>query len=72
MNEAFKKSYFDRMNFTSLLNELHKLDPYEARMHPLIKSMPLIAVCAYPINDCSMRDVRRVIESHDNRMIPHR
>ena len=47
----------------------HKLEPYEARMNQFIKELPLIGVCAYPIDDCTLSEVRMVIEHHDHRML---
>ncbi len=40
------------------------LHEYEEKIHSMISSIPLIAVCAYPIHRCSMADTRKVIESH--------
>lgn len=37
---------------------------YEARLHSMIESIPLIAVCAYPIHRCSIADTKKVIELH--------
>lgn len=37
---------------------------YEERFHSQVKSIPIIAVCAYPIHRCTMGDTKRVIENH--------
>ncbi len=37
---------------------------YEEKLHSMITNIPLIAVCAYPIQRCSLADTKHVIESH--------
>lgn len=37
---------------------------YEARLHSMIQSVPIIAVCAYPIHRCSIADTQKVIQHH--------
>lgn len=46
-----------------------QLEVYEAKMHEIMKELPVIGVCAYPIDDCSMGDVRMIIQHHDHRML---
>lgn len=40
------------------------LHDYEEKLHLMIENVPLIAVCAYPIQRCSITDTKHVIESH--------
>ena len=49
--------------------ERYKLESYEARMHQIIKQLPLTGLCAYPIDECSMRDVQMIIQNHDCRIL---
>jgi len=37
---------------------------YEQKINHTIQTIPLIAVCAYPIHRCSIADTKHVIESH--------
>lgn len=37
---------------------------YEDKLHGMMDTIPLIAVCAYPIHRCSIADTKHVIESH--------
>ncbi len=37
---------------------------YEEKLHSMMLQTPLIAVCAYPIQRCSIADTHRIIESH--------
>ena len=39
---------------------------YEEKVDSLIKEAPLIALCAYPILDCTLRETKMVIECHDD------
>ncbi len=41
-----------------------QLHDYEEKLHAMIDKVPLIAVCAYPIQRCSIADTKHVIESH--------
>lgn len=40
------------------------LHEYEHQLHHNLEGIPLIAVCAYPIQRCSIADTRKVIENH--------
>ena len=52
--------------------ERYKLEVYESRMNQMIKGLPVIGVCAYPIDDCSLNEVHQVITNHDHRIINRR
>lgn len=41
-----------------------ELHAYEHKLHRTLEGVPLIAVCAYPIQRCSIADTRKVIEHH--------
>lgn len=45
------------------------LGSYETKAGSLIKSLPMIALCAYPILDCSLNETKMVVESHDDVLI---
>ena len=42
---------------------------YEGNISGLIRSAPLIALCAYPILECSLPDTQSILENHDNVLI---
>jgi hypothetical protein len=42
---------------------------YEQKMADFIPSAPLIALCTYPILQCSIADTRAVVEEHDSVLV---
>ena len=46
-----------------------KLESYERKAHEVIKAAPAIALCAYPILDCSLKETKMVVDSHDDVLI---
>ena len=48
-----------------------KFESYEQKVHEIIKGLPIIALCAYPILECSLRETKVVVDSHDDVLINH-
>ncbi len=42
---------------------------YEENISSLIRSAPFIALCAYPILECSLPDTKSILENHDSVLI---
>ncbi|MCM8774962.1 MAG: MEDS domain-containing protein [Candidatus Omnitrophica bacterium] len=42
---------------------------YEKKISSLIKSAPIIALCAYPILQCTLTDTKAVLEEHDSVLV---
>lgn len=38
---------------------------YESKVHPLIHRMKITAICAYPIQQCSLTQTKEVLDHHD-------
>ncbi len=45
--------------------EWPKLKSYEKKVDEIIKSSPIMAVCAYPILECTLQDTKMVLDCHD-------
>lgn len=39
---------------------------YEEKVHSWIRNYPIIALCAYPIVECSLFDTKSIVTSHDD------
>jgi len=46
-----------------------KVQIYEKKMAPWIKSQPVIALCAYPILECTLTETKAVLDCHDDVLI---
>lgn len=51
------------------LTERSLLKSYEAKIHETISGSPVIALCAYPILDCSLQETKQVIDQHNDVLI---
>jgi MEDS: MEthanogen/methylotroph, DcmR Sensory domain len=46
-----------------------ELEPYEHSVTQLVRQAPVIALCAYPILHCTLRETKMVIDVHDDVMV---
>ena len=49
----------------------NRVESYEKRIHGLIKGAQIVALCAYPILECALRETRMVIDCHDDVLVGH-
>ena len=42
-----------------------RFSAYERKVHPLIKERSLTALCAYPLYDCNLPQIKSVVDCHD-------
>ena len=45
------------------------LENYEKKVDPFIKQAPAIALCTYPILDCTLKQTKMVLECHDDVLV---
>lgn len=45
------------------------IEAYESRVDSVIKTLPIIALCAYPIQDCSITETKVIVDHHDDVLI---
>ena len=48
-----------------------KVDLYERKVDGWIKSQPVIALCAYPLLQCTPSQAKNVLESHEDVLVGH-
>ena len=51
--------------------EWPKLEAYEHKVDTVIQAAPVLAVCAYPILDCTLKETKMVLECHDDVLVGH-
>ncbi|MBI3316881.1 MAG: MEDS domain-containing protein [Candidatus Omnitrophica bacterium] len=48
-----------------------RMHAYEQKIHSWIRASPMIALCAYPIIECSLFDTKSIVTSHDDVLAGH-
>ena len=49
-----------------LRDEWKEFQSYEKKIHTWIQTLPLSAICAYPIEHCSMAQAKDIVDHHDH------